>query len=335
MRAPRIASTTVAAALAALAFVAAQSVPRNIERALAAQRQLAVERPDDAGVHNDLANLLAVTGDRRGAEAEYQRSIELAPEEPGPRFNYGLLLLSTERRMPAFRQFQEVVDLDPGHAWSHYQIGAIYDAWGLDRLARRAYARAFRLEPLLADSRFNPGVIDNDETTAAMLRAWKGGVSDSLAPREYAERDRIAGLLIDLPQRRDDVAQEDEAADESEPVEGGFARIVPRAGEPSGSASDSRAGEETPYDEEERDETASSGNRTLDSSDLRFSGATNQVSPGASGARGSSSGSGRRTTRIQKDPPSSPPVFVPDPESTGRLDRRLLPAAAGFDASIG
>ena len=332
MRAPRIASTSVAAALAALAFVAAQSAPRNLDRALAAQRALVAERPADAGAHNDLANLLAVAGDRRGAEAEYLQAIELAPEEPGPRFNYGLLLTASERRLPAFRQFREVVDLDPGHAWAHYQIGTIYDAWGLDRLARRAYARAFRIDPSLADARVNPGLIDNDETTAAMLRAWRGGVSDSLAPREYSEGARIAGLLIDVPKRSDEVAEEEEATEESGAAEGGFARVVRPAGEPADRADatdrdDPYADEEQELVEEERD----AGGRVLDTSDLRVSGAANQVSPGSGAGRDGGSSAGSRRTRIQKggSPGVPPPVFVPDPESTGRLERRLLPALPG------
>lgn len=321
MRAPRIASTSVAAALAALAFVAAQSAPRNLDRALAAQRTLVASHPEDAGANNDLGNLLALAGDRRGAEIAYLRALELAPDQPGYRFNYGLLLAASDRRLAALRQFREVVDLDPGHAWAHYEIGSLYDSWGLDRLARRAYARAFRLDPTLADARLNPGVLDSDQTTAAMLRAWRGGVGDSFAPRQYSDRARIAGLLIDLPERpaADETARAE--SEEAEPVGGGFARVRPTLGDDR-SAEGSAAGREgTADDALASDEPAEVGlgEQVLDASDLRGGSTVNQVSPGAGGGR--TDGGGRRT-RIQK---GSPPIFPP--ESTGRLEPRLVPAS--------
>jgi Flp pilus assembly protein TadD len=329
LRAPRIASTCAAATLATLAFVAAQSAPRNLDRALAAQRTLVAAQPDDAGAHNDLANLLALAGDRRGAEVAYLRALELDPDQPGYRFNYGLLLASSDRRLAALRQFREVVDLDPGHAWAHYEIGALYDSWGLDRLARRAYARSFRLDPTLADARLNPGVLDSDQTTAAMLRAWRGGVGDSFAPRQYADRARIAGLLIDRPVRPSDTGDAaDETArarsEEVEPVGGGFARVSPSLGEPEDAASapadEGREDAPVVY-EEPSGSDVTLGEQVLDASDLRGGSTVNQVAPGAGTGVGGRTTGGRRT-RIQR---GGSPNFPP--ESTGRLLPRLMPAS--------
>jgi hypothetical protein len=324
------------AALGAFALIAAAPAPPHLERALAAQRELAAERPDDAGVANDLANLLALAGETKSAEAAYLRAIELAPSDPSPRFNYGLLLRESGREMAAMRQFRATVEAEPRHAWAHYQVGEIYQSWGLDRLARKAYVRAFRLDPRLADARSNPAVLDNRAATAAMLMAWKeGGGAPVAVPRGYSEPARIAGLLIETPEEKAAPAHvgDEPVADEEAEGEGGggFARLA--GGD---SASDGGRGELAPGElepeagEEEGDESfddpTARAPRVLTGADLRPSGTVNQVSPpDGRAANGRSTGGGAPgRTRIAPNRPR----YVPGPGSTGRLDLRLAPPAA-------
>ncbi|KAB2950168.1 MAG: hypothetical protein F9K18_15065, partial [Thermoanaerobaculia bacterium] len=227
MRRQRSLPTAALVTVGALALLAAAPAPLPLERALEAQRQLAAERPDDAGVANDLANLLALSGDTPAAEQAYRRAIELAPREPSARFNYGLLLLESGREVAAMRQFRATVRAEPRHAWARYQIGVLYETWGLNRLARRSYARAFRLDPRLADARTNPAVLDNRQATPAMLMAWKRGAAAPLAvPRGYADPARIAGMLIETPAGKKEPGSEAAQEAEGEPEGGGgFARL--------------------------------------------------------------------------------------------------------------
>ena len=324
------------AALGAFALLAAAPAPPHLERALAAQRALAAERPDDAGVANDLANLLALAGETNAAEEAYLRAIELAPDDPSPRFNYGLLLLESGREMAAMRQFRATVEAEPRHAWAHYQIGEIYQGWGLDRRARKAYVRAFRLDPRLADAHSNPAVLDNRAATAAMLMAWKeGGGAPIAVPRGYSEPARIAGLLIETPKEKAAAADagDEPAADEEAEGEGGggFARLA--GGDPASAAGrDERApGELEPEaGEEEGDESfddpTARAPRVLTGADLRPAGTVNQVSaPDGRAANGRSTGGGAPgRTRIAP----TRPRYVPGPGSTGRLDLRLAPPAS-------
>lgn len=309
-------------AFAAIAVAPAPGAsPRRLDRALEAQRLLAAERPADADVHNDLGNLLALTGDRRGAEAAYQRALELDPDRPGTRFNYGLLLAETDRRVAALGQFRKVVDLDPGHAWAHYQIGSLYDSWGLDRLARRAYTRAFRLDPTLADARVNPEIIGNEQVTQAMLRAWSRGVYGSHAPRAYSDAGRIAGLLIELPKKAPAVDDSSEWADvDSSEPRGGYARLtrpgtspVPR-NDGDGPEEFADAGDSV---DDGRDKRSS---RTLTSDDLRRVGTINQAGP----AGGTRSDSGRPSPRTRTLTPRGT-RFTPGTSSSGRLEPTLVP----------
>ena len=212
-------------ALLGLALLGSQPAPHLLGRAIEAQRALVDEHPADAGAHNDLANLLELAGDRLGAEQAYLRAIELDPDDPAPRFNYALLLLVTDRRGDALEQLERVVELDPGNAWAHYQIGTVWELRGSERRARRAYARAFELDPQLTDPRVNPDILDNHEATAAMLLAWRRGTPAAATPRLYSNGGRIASLLIEVPA----AAAEPEEADEEfadEGGEGGFARIT-------------------------------------------------------------------------------------------------------------
>jgi tetratricopeptide (TPR) repeat protein len=326
-------SIAALAALGAFALLAA-TPPPHLERALAAQRELAAERPDDAGVANDLANLLALAGETNAAEEAYQRAIELAPSDPAPRFNYGLLLRESGREMAAMRQFRATVDLEPRHAWAHYQVGEIYQGWGLDRLARKAYVRAFRLDPRLADARSNPAVLDNRAATAAMLMAWKeGGGAPVAVPRGYSEPARIAGLLLETTKEKPAAAETsaEPAADEGEGG-GGFARL---AG--GGSASEAAGGERAPgglepeageqeSDEDYEDPSGDShAPRVLTGADLRPSGTVNQVAPAdGRGTSGRQAGGASGRTRIAPNRPR----YVPGPGSTGRLDLHLAPPAA-------
>jgi hypothetical protein len=309
-------------ALAALAVTQAPGTsPRHLERALDAQRALVAERPGDADVHNDLGNLLALAGDRRGAEAAYLRALELDPDRPGTRFNYGLLLADSDRRLAALGQLREVVDLDPGHAWAHYEIGSLYDSWGLDRLARRAYTRAFRLDPTLADARVNPDVVGNRQVTRAMLRAWSAGVYGSRAPRSYSDAGRIAGLMIDVPAepRASEEATEWAGTQSLEP-HGGFARLAEPGTSPTPRDDGDRGDELRDADELAEDSSATASSRTLTTDDLRAGGSLNQAAPAGGGRPNVVRPSPRTRTLTPRGT-----RFTPGISSSGRLEPTLAP----------
>lgn len=338
---PLVPAALVLSALAGLAALApaAAPTPYNLDRAVEAQNQLALERPDDPAVWNDLGNLLTLRPELEKAESAYRRAIELDPEDPTPRFNLALLLDRRGERLASFRELKRVLELDPGHAWAHYQIGVHYHRWKVDPLAERAYARAFRLDPTLADARKNPQVLDNELATRAMLRAHGRAGEDLLPPRTYQEPARIAGLMIDAPRG---AAREPEASGEA----GGYARL---AG--GGTAAPAAA---APQSDEQPAEVEA---KTLTARDLEPGRSVNQVTApggavigGAVGApaRGTATTPGARTPRTfggrvrptpgnQPTPPAAGgpaggPGFTPGNDSTGRLELRLLPpeaAAAG------
>ncbi|HYH45691.1 MAG TPA: tetratricopeptide repeat protein [Thermoanaerobaculia bacterium] len=318
-------SLVVLAALAALAAAAPPNLPKTLE----AQRQLAAERPQDAGVWNDLGNLLLLA--RRPGEAEeaYRRAVELDPERVSALFNLGLLLQQKAERHEALELFGRVIEREPRHAWSHYQKGAIYEAWGRDAQAVRWYAEAFALDPQLAFPDVNPHVLDNKLLTQAMLRAYRQEGQAPQAPSLYEDPQRIASLLVPPPlpsQERQEVAATDEPAATAAPA--------------------GAAGQPTVLRERNLERGRSSG----------------QVSaPGSAGRRAPSApsrpGGGVRTwsrpePNIQPEiieegipeqqfDPESPEVYVPPGGvvyapgvfSSGRLDTQLLPSGTRLAAA--
>ncbi len=202
--------------LAALA-VWADTTPPNIDKALQAQYELVVERPDDAMAHNDLGNLLSLTGRLDEAESAYRRAKDLDAADPSIRFNLGLLFQQAGRLDDANQEFYSLLELDPKNAWAYYQLGVVAVDQGKNRKATELYARSFAIDPTLSFPEHNPHIIDNDLATEALLMSSRFK-SDSTArvPRKYAEAARIADLMLEEEALAAEEMLEEEAEAEAE-----------------------------------------------------------------------------------------------------------------------
>lgn len=190
-----LAATLTAGALA----VIAATPPPNLPQALAVQRQLVSERPGDAAAHNDLGNLLLLSGDAAGAEESYRQAVALAPDRAAYHYNLGLLLQQRGALREARKAYLQVVRLEPANAWVHFHLGSIAEQRGQERRAIERYGEAFRLDPNLAFPDVNPAVIDSDLITEAMLHGYRESAAGPQAPRVYADRARITALLLPSP----------------------------------------------------------------------------------------------------------------------------------------
>jgi hypothetical protein len=187
----------LALSLAALAALAA--TPPNLPKALAAQRLLAVQRPQDAGVQNDLGNLLLLAHRTGEAETAYRRALELDPKRTSALFNLALLEQDKGELKPARKLFEQVVQLEPQHAWAHFQLGAIAEAEGRRGPAVDEYARAFALDPQLAFPDVNPHVVGSQLMTESLLRSYRQSAMPPQAPKSYEQPGRIASILVGAP----------------------------------------------------------------------------------------------------------------------------------------
>jgi tetratricopeptide (TPR) repeat protein len=160
------------ALVAAFALAAVAAVPGNLNRAIESQKKLAVERPQDPAVLNDLGNLLLLADQPAQAEEAYRKALELDPDKVTALFNLALLQQQRGERREALSLYKKVVALQPGHAWAHYQIGTLYESWDEESKAVAEYARAFELDPQLAFKEVNPHIVENKLVTQAMIRAY-------------------------------------------------------------------------------------------------------------------------------------------------------------------
>jgi Flp pilus assembly protein TadD len=213
--------------LADLAAIAA--TPPNLPKALAAQRQLAAERPADAGVQNDLGNLLLLAHRTDEAEAAYRRALELDPKRTSALFNLALLEQDKGRLDDARQHLEQVIAIEPQHAWAHYQLGAVDEAQGKRSAAVDEYSRAFSLDPQLAFPDVNPHVVGSHLVTESLLRAYRQSAMPPQAPKAYEQPGRIASILVGTPAVQDQVAEQP-APGRAGGQTGGMVRATPRPG---------------------------------------------------------------------------------------------------------
>lgn len=332
-RRPRASFAAVALALLAAQAPRAPAASDPLARALAEQRQRAEAAPDDARLWNDFGNLLALTGDVAAAEAAYGRALAADPASGTARYNLGRLLLEAGRPRAARRELQRAVELDPTHAAAHYYLGAAYDAAGRASRARRAYRRAFALDPQLADPARNPHVLGSRQALAAQLLVWMAETPPG--PQRRFEQERAVAARAQL-------ASPDAPPP---PAAGGVVRSV--SGAPVAADGEAplaaEAGGEVAATPERRPSPRSSapappGGIVLGAGDLRANRVVNQA--GGSAGEEASPSPGRTTPRGRVAPgrsgrpsPFTPPPrvtpFVPQPDSTGRLETVLEIAPRG------
>lgn len=287
-----------ALALVAVATLAAVTVSApNLARTLEAQKRLAVERPSDAGVFNDLGNLLQLAHRPDEAETAYRRAIELDPDRVSALFNLGLLQQEKGERREASKLYKRALKLEPRHAWAHYQLGSLYEAWGDESKAIDSYAASFALDPQLAFPEVNAQIVDNKLVTQAMLRAYRSDFKPTQAPTVYDDPRRIRPLLVrPIGPTGKDGAQAPAAAAQA-PAANRAAPGAPRTGAAAGGTA--------------KDQTAGT---VLRPQDLRGAAApTGQALPPGSGARNPYAG-GVRTTVPQPSQPTLREWSRPDPE---------------------
>ncbi len=202
----------IAVSLLAALAVWADTSPPNIDKALQAQYQLVTQRPQDAMAHNDLGNLLSLTGRVGEAESAYLRAKDLDATDPSIRFNLGLLFQQTGRLEDANQEYYSLLELDPKNAWAYYQLGVVAVEQRKTKKATELYARSFALDPTLSFPQHNPHIIDNKLATEALLMSSRY-LNDptTRVPRKYAEAARIADLMLE-----EELAEEEAAEVEQE-----------------------------------------------------------------------------------------------------------------------
>jgi tetratricopeptide (TPR) repeat protein len=312
---------------------AGETTPPHLGTALAEQRSLTRQRPNDAGAWNDLGNLLVLLGAFDEAESAYDAALGIAPSSTTTRFNLALLHQQRGDLEDAIADYRLLLESDPGNARAQYQLGAAYESRGQRQLAVDRYAAAFTLDPELLFAETNPHIIENGLVTESLIHARRSRRAGPQVPRTYDEAGRITAILVPAPPvLSTPPAPPSDATDTTDEGE-----MPSAAAEPSRPRAETSLGASAPRGDTRPDSAAmvNTQDRVLDSSDLRGR-ASNQVrgeaaAPGPAGAAGRRRGSatvtptgGRRPALLQPSA-GTETGFGIGQRSTGSLEWRLGP----------
>jgi len=312
--------------------------PANLQEALQAQRVLVAENPTDADLLNDLGNLLALAGDLDEAEEVYLRALEIDPDDIASLYNLALVLMEQGRPKPAQKTLQSILELEPRHAWAHYQLGTLFEDRNNRTKAVHHYAEAFAIDRSLTSPEVNPHIVENPLATDALLKVYVEESPSTQAPRMYEKPGNVAELLLTQE------SAEPKAEPETEPAAAAAAEPPTRrhrasyptptaTGEDSETISDGTddrsttdplaGSNSTPpvTGEDTESEPSQASPRRLDSTSVE---SQQSRDPGSAGDPEESEFS---QSTSGSDPFESTGSFIPGVQSTGRLDIELLPAA--------
>jgi tetratricopeptide (TPR) repeat protein len=133
---------------------AAVHVARGRYAAAAGEYQKALEvQPNDPTVHNRLGICYQQLGNDAQARREYDRALELDPGYAEAWNNIGTLEQASRRFKPAVRAYKKAIQTKPGLATPWKNLGNAYLALGRVQDGFEAYQEAFRLDPTILEAR--------------------------------------------------------------------------------------------------------------------------------------------------------------------------------------
>jgi tetratricopeptide (TPR) repeat protein len=133
--------------------------------------------PGSVALHDDVALMLAETGDLEGAEREFRRSLDLRPDSAAARFNVGMARLGQGDRAAATDWFAKALQADPLHGPTHFQLGLLQQSAGNLRGASEHFDAARAARPRDPDVLLASGVVSalrSDD--AAAIRQLRGAL---------------------------------------------------------------------------------------------------------------------------------------------------------------
>jgi len=123
-------------------YIIYKSIMQNPEIAEKILREILREDPMDLNAHHFLVDLLKYDGRFDEVEKEYQRLLELLPEDPLVLHNYAVFLADLQRFEEAENLFKKAIKLDPEDIILRYSYGDFLKYLNRDKEAEREYETA-------------------------------------------------------------------------------------------------------------------------------------------------------------------------------------------------
>ncbi len=123
------------------------------------QFQKALElKPDDADAYLDLGAALARRGEVDGAIAHYRKALEFDPSYEKAHYDIGIALMGRGRIDEAIVHYRKALEIEPDDANAHNNLGAALAGRGRVEEAIVHYRRALELKPNDAEAYYNLGL---------------------------------------------------------------------------------------------------------------------------------------------------------------------------------
>jgi len=117
------------------------------------QFQKAVEiNPNDAQIRSNLGGAFLQKNQTDEAIEQFQKALEIKSNYADARNNLGVALLQKGQVDEAMGQFQKVLEIKPSHAQAHYNLGLALFQKGLMNEAMAEYQKALQLKPDYAEA---------------------------------------------------------------------------------------------------------------------------------------------------------------------------------------
>jgi len=110
-------------------------------------RQLATDRPDDAGLHLQLGRVLAAQGKKDEAIPEIQAALKLSPNDSEAQRDLAELQIQSANLPDAEQTYRDLLKTSPNDAELHYSLGEILLKQRHFPEAQQEFQEAIRLKP--------------------------------------------------------------------------------------------------------------------------------------------------------------------------------------------
>jgi hypothetical protein len=179
--------------------------------------------PSDAGLRNDLGNLLARRGFAKEAADQYQKAAKLDPAFYLADYNEGLLWEKEGKPSSAIKAYERSIKRKPGFPLSRFHLAFLLEKEGRNEDAVREYAKALRIDPSLRWPARNPLAVQTRLLYRASIENYPRDLAGVDVADEASFADRAVWELLH-PQRPVNTADLDTdttAEEEPAPAAGG------------------------------------------------------------------------------------------------------------------
>lgn len=155
----------------------------RVEPACKLYHDLLVQDPDNPLIHNNLGRLYERIGQLESAEGHLRRAVDLQPGRAIPHCNLGRVLYGQDRYQEAREEFDRAIAADPEYFEGHFGRGQSLCELGEIEAAIASFKTAHRLKPDLTEAKYYIASLSGQAASEAVRHDYVAGLFD-----QYAEK---------------------------------------------------------------------------------------------------------------------------------------------------